>query len=117
MSRRSWKDRPLALIVEDREEQLELRMELLESMGFHSIGVTNWTDALEEFRATSAIDIVITDIDLGDKDAERTGVNLAREIKRRRGDLPIVGYSAAFGEGDLGRADWALFDSHAAKGE
>jgi CheY-like chemotaxis protein len=117
MAPKNWKDKPLALIVEDNEGVLKGHLVLLEQMGFHSIGVTNWQDALKEFRATPAIDIVITDINLGDPDPERDGVFLAKEIRRLRTRLPVVGYSAAFEEGELGRSDCASFDSYVAKGK
>jgi CheY-like chemotaxis protein len=117
MPGKAWGEKPVALVVEDREDLLELRLELLNQMGFHAIGAATYADALREFRSTPAIDIVITDIDLGESSPyDRSGLTLAREIKKRRSGLPVVGYSAAFEEGDLNRADWGVFDRHLSKG-
>jgi CheY-like chemotaxis protein len=118
VAEKAWGEKPVALVVEDREDLLELRMELLNRMGFHAIGATTFAQALREFRSTPAIDIVITDINLeGASPFDRSGVTLAQEIKKRRTGLPVVGYSAAFEERDLDRSDWGVFDRHLSKGK
>ncbi|MEO8657982.1 MAG: response regulator [Bryobacteraceae bacterium] len=90
-------ERPIALIVEDQPETLATRRELFDTYGFQAIGARNISDALREFRATPTIDMLVTDINLDPENEEdRSGIELARNVRERRPLLPIVAYSGHF---------------------
>jgi CheY-like chemotaxis protein len=108
----------MALVVEDDEEALGTRLGLLEAHGITALGARSAQDALREFRASPGVDIVVTDINLDPlRRKDTSGVALARAIRRVSRDVPIVGYSAAFSEGDLPAGDWEVFDSYFPKGQ
>ena len=89
--------KPLALVVEDKEEIREARVEMLEQAGFHVIGASSKRDAEREIRACPSIDILVTDVNLNDKiDTEKSGIDLAGNMRKLRPNLPIIGYSAKF---------------------
>jgi CheY-like chemotaxis protein len=95
------------LIVDDDETTRELYKELFELMGFAVVGASSYEDAYRELRACPSIDLMLTDVNLHrDKEHDMSGLDLARDIRMMRPDLPIVGYSGRFSEGDLsGDAD------------
>jgi CheY-like chemotaxis protein len=101
---------PIILIVEDQEDALVLRSELLDSAGCTTIGVQSSDDAIRELRASPGVDLLLTDIRLGRKKEDKSGVALARYVKETYVDMPIAGYSAWFGDSDLSEADTAPFD-------
>jgi CheY-like chemotaxis protein len=101
---------PIILIVEDQKDALELRAELLDSAGCTTIGVRSSDDAIRELRASPGVDLVLTDIRLGRKKEDKSGVALAEYVKKTYMDVPVAGYSAWFGDSDLSDADTASFD-------
>jgi CheY-like chemotaxis protein len=87
--------RPVALIVEDMPKTLDTRIQIFNSKGFSAIGARSKAEALRELRSAPAIDLVVTDIGLNPENPEKdSGVELLEEVRWRRKDLPVVGYSA-----------------------
>jgi PAS domain S-box-containing protein len=82
------------LLVDDEELLVHLGTELLEALGFHVTGFTEPQAALAAVVASPmAFDVVITDLTM----PGMTGLELAAELQRVRGDLPIIlasGYGA-----------------------
>lgn len=107
MSAEEIAERPVVLLVEDDEEQLEWRVREFSEAGCMTIGVASHDDAVRELRAGPAVDLVITDIRLtthdedDDLEADKSGVALARYVQRTYVDLPVTGYSAYFEDRDL----------------
>ena len=109
------RDRPIALIVEDDNESLETRRQLFAAAGFQPIGAMSPRDAIRQFRSTPTIDIVITDINLQNKNPlNRAGVAVATEIRQQRPDLPVMGLSACID--DLQGHERKLFTEWLPKG-
>jgi len=109
--------RPIALVVEDREEFLDTRLQLLNANGFLAIGATNERIALQELRATPAIDLIVTDINLDPTEpSTKAGIDLAWSIRAIDSSMPIIGYSAAFAEGDIEPDDKSVFDDYLSRG-
>jgi CheY-like chemotaxis protein len=75
------------LLVEDDREVSALTRELLASLGFSVTHVTGAEAALGAFANSRHIDIVLSDIMMP---GGVSGVQLAREIRRRHPDLPIL---------------------------
>jgi CheY-like chemotaxis protein len=97
--------------VEDDDSIREGFMDLIRRKGFQAIGANTVDQALREIRSMPSIDIVITDMDLHEHGrADTAGETLAKEIKKRRSDLPIVAYTAHDQDDYLSRIDWSVFD-------
>jgi nitrogen-specific signal transduction histidine kinase/CheY-like chemotaxis protein len=83
------------MIVDDQRSLVELAEETLAALGYEPIGFDSSVAALQAFRAEpQRFDLVLTDETMPDL----SGVDLAREIRRVRPELPIVlmsGYSGA----------------------
>src|SRR5467141_116043 len=83
------------MIVDDQRSLVALAEETLAVLGYEPVGFDSSVAALEAFRAEpQRFDLVITDETMPDL----AGVELAREIRRVRPELPIVlmsGYSGA----------------------
>lgn len=75
------------LVVEDEADVAELLCELLASYGHAVRHVTDGRAALESVTAGPRPDVVITDMMLP---GGLTGVGLARELRARMPDLPVV---------------------------
>jgi CheY-like chemotaxis protein len=87
-------NRPVALLVEDTPELLRARQHLFNVSGFQAICVSTAVDALREFIATPAVDIIIADINLDRANEDDvSGVDVAATIREMRPDLPIVAVS------------------------
>ncbi len=115
MSIATEQEKPIALIVEDRQADLDIRRRLFNSNGFQSIGAKTPTDALREFRSTPAIDLVVLDINLiADDTNDKSGVDLARKIRKRRPNIPLMGVSGQFGT--LDESERKVFDDYLLKG-
>jgi signal transduction histidine kinase len=88
-------DGETVMIVDDERALVALAEETLAALGYEPAGFDSSVAALEAFRAEPRrYDIVLTDETMPDL----SGVDLAREIRRVRPDLPIVlmsGYSGA----------------------
>src|SRR2546423_1417629 len=92
---------PIVLIVEDQPDNLALRVELFKNAGCTALGVREADDAIRELRASPGIDLVFTDIHLRPSPTDKSGVALAKLVKRSHSDLPVAGYSAYFDENQL----------------
>src|SRR3979411_3190049 len=83
------------MIVDDQRSLVALAEETLAALGYEPAGFDSSVAALEAFRAEpGAFDLVLTDETMPDL----SGVELAREMRRVRPELPIVlmsGYSGA----------------------
>jgi signal transduction histidine kinase len=85
------------LLVEDNEELAEVTALLLESFGCQVRRARHVADALAQHASDPAIDLVLTDVVMP---GERDGVALARTLRQRQPQLPVViisGYSASLG--------------------
>jgi CheY-like chemotaxis protein len=83
------------LLVEDDDEVAELVSQMLRQLGYDVIHARSPTAALGALANQRAIDLVFSDIMMP---GGMNGVQLAREIRRRRADLPILltsGYAQA----------------------
>jgi CheY-like chemotaxis protein len=82
-------------VIDDEPPLVALAEETLANLGYDAAGFTSSAAALEALRAEPGrFDLVLTDETMPDM----TGVELAREIRRLRPELPIVlmsGYSGA----------------------
>lgn len=101
----SESEKPVVLVVDDKKTNLRRQRELFELFGFHTIGASNEEEAYREVMSTPAIDMLFTDANLHPGkdgiDEDTSGVDLAREIRRRREKIPIVVFSAIFDEDKL----------------
>ncbi|HEX6011657.1 MAG TPA: PAS domain-containing protein, partial [Geminicoccaceae bacterium] len=85
------------LLVEDDEEVAALTRGMLDSLGFEVTRVASAAAALGALADGRAIDIVFSDVMMP---GGTTGVELARQLRRRRPDLPVVlttGFAGAAG--------------------
>jgi CheY-like chemotaxis protein len=115
METASVRERPIALVVEDKPGVLDTRRQLFAQHGFQAIGALSVSDALREFRATPTIDIVVTDINLDEAQIDdKSGVALARTMRERRPNLPVVAISGYFD--NLDAEERKPFNDHMLKG-
>jgi CheY-like chemotaxis protein len=115
MTKPPKESRPVALIVEDVPNMLDSRKAIFNLNGFFAIGARSKAEALRELRSAPAIDIVVTDIGLNPENPEKdSGFDLLEEVRRRRKDLPVVGYSAQMDEEALNNTE---FDDILPKGQ
>jgi CheY-like chemotaxis protein len=86
------------LLVEDDDEVASLLDEMLEQLGYEVLRTASASAALGALANSRPIDLVFSDIMMpGDMD----GLGLARELRHRRPDLPVLltsGYADAFGQ-------------------
>jgi signal transduction histidine kinase/ActR/RegA family two-component response regulator len=75
------------LLVEDDRTVAELTKEVLESIGHSATHVASADAALGLLASGREIDVVLTDVMMP---GGMSGVELAREIRRRRSDMPVV---------------------------
>jgi signal transduction histidine kinase/CheY-like chemotaxis protein len=83
------------LLVEDDDEVAALVAEMLGQLGYEVVRVASARAALGALANGRAVDIVVSDIMMP---GGMNGVDLAREVRRRRGELPILltsGYAEA----------------------
>ncbi|NPU65639.1 response regulator [Bradyrhizobium sp. 83012] len=88
-------DEGRVLLVEDDEEVATLVSEMLRQLGFEVTRAASAAAALGALADGRAVDLVFSDVMMP---GGMNGVELAREIQRRRGDMPILltsGYSGA----------------------
>lgn len=102
-------DSPKILIVDDEETGLRVRQLVLEAEGFRVLAAKNGSEALE-IVAREMPDAVITDHLMPGMD----GVQVAREIKRKHSQIPIVMLSALQNQPD-GAAE--VTDAFVVKGQ
>jgi len=81
---------PLILCIDDDDISLRVRKFLLASAGFNVLTANSGEDGLELFKL-NPIELVIADHFLSD----RTGTEIAREMKELKPEVPILILSAA----------------------
>src|SRR5271165_5712925 len=81
---------PLILCIDDDDISLRVRKFLLASVGFNVLTANSGEDGLELFKR-HPIDVVIADHFLTDK----TGTEIAKEMKELKPEVPILIISAA----------------------
>ena len=87
-------ERKKILIVDDEPAIVSTLIESLEALGYQSEGAENGKKALDKLSG-SLFDLVITDIRM----PEKNGIDLMKEIKVTKPDLPVVmitGYPLAY---------------------
>jgi CheY-like chemotaxis protein len=80
--------KPLILCIEDEPAHLTLRKKVLERDGYSVIGVTTAADALKTLE-DAPVCAIIADHMLKDT----TGIQLAKEMKKIKPDVPIILFS------------------------
>ena len=85
--------KPLILCIEDEPISLSIRKKVLEQDGYSVIGVTSAADALKTLREASVC-AIIADHML----QATTGVELAKEMKKIKPDVPIILFSGTLPE-------------------
>ena len=91
------------MIVDDQPSLVALTEETLAALGYEPVGFDSSVAALQAFRAEpQRFDLVLTDQTMPDL----SGVDLAREIRRVRPELPVVLMS---GFGPTRAASWKPF--------
>jgi signal transduction histidine kinase len=88
------------LLVEDNDEVAVLAREMLEGLGFAVRRVASAPAALAKLENGHAVDLVFSDVVMP---GGMSGIELARELARRRPDLPILltsGFSDGQRDGD-----------------
>jgi CheY-like chemotaxis protein len=76
------------LVIEDQGELRGLVTATLEQAGYHVVAATTGRDANKAF-AGARIDLVLTDLLMPDRD----GIEMIRDLRGSRPDLPIVAMS------------------------
>jgi len=75
------------LLVDDEEAVVRMEQRMLERLGYQMTLRTGSIEALEAFKANpEKFDLVITDLTM----PNMTGIQLAREIKNIKADIPII---------------------------
>ncbi len=77
------------LLVDDEQIVAEMGRDMLESLGYRVSICSDPEQALQVLLEMDDIDLLITDLTM----PEMTGVDLARELRRQRPEIPIVLYS------------------------
>jgi DNA-binding NtrC family response regulator len=77
------------LVVDDEEEVVEILAEFLMEEGFEVVGSRSAEEALAIFRKDD-VDLVVTDVRMPGID----GVEMAKEMRERKPDIPIIFVSA-----------------------
>jgi PAS domain S-box-containing protein len=75
------------LLVEDNDEVAALTLEMVSQLGYETTRVASAAAALGALANGRSVDIVFSDIMMP---GEMNGVELAREVRRRRPDLPVL---------------------------
>jgi len=90
-------ERKVALIVEDEELVRMFLAENLEALNFRILNAASSSEALAAAAKAHRIDVAIIDIGLPD----RSGLNLARDLRDRYPELPLM-IASGYGSGQLG---------------
>jgi len=78
------------LLVDDEPILVEMGRDMMKRMGYHVVTKTSSIEALEVFNAEpQRFDLVISDQTM----PNLTGVQLAKEIRKKRADIPIILFS------------------------
>lgn len=86
------------LVVEDSPDVRDVTARMLRDLGHDVQAVASAEEAMERLRHGPHVDLVLTDILLSDS---KTGLQLAREIRLLRQDLPVL-FMSAWSEGRWG---------------
>jgi CheY-like chemotaxis protein len=97
---------PAVLLVEDEPLLSELMTEALTDHGFEVHTAPDAGDALRHLRSGAQIDLLFTDIELGDG---MDGATLARVAREMRPELPIVYASGRRTVQDIGPVPGSVF--------
>jgi CheY-like chemotaxis protein len=81
-------EKPVILCVDDEQIPLTLRKSVLERLGYSVLTANSGTEALEQLQRQH-VDLVLTDMLM----PGLSGAELAREIKQRLPQLPIILFS------------------------
>ncbi|MFZ0704138.1 MAG: response regulator [Candidatus Korobacteraceae bacterium] len=81
-------EKPVILCVDDEQIPLTLRKSVLEKLGYSVLTANSGTEALEQLQRQH-VDLVLTDMLM----PGLSGAELAREIKQRLPQLPIILFS------------------------
>lgn len=81
-------EKPVILCVDDEQIPLSLRKSVLEKMGYSVLTANSGTEALEQLEK-QPVDLVLTDMLM----PGLSGAELAREIRQRIPELPIILFS------------------------
>jgi CheY-like chemotaxis protein len=88
------------LLVEDVERMREVGAEILQSLGYQVLTAKNGRQALETYRSTEGVDLVITDLVM----PEMGGVELVQEMNKTEPHvkaLAITGYTLTIDKQEL----------------
>lgn len=100
----------LVLVVEDDLRTQKVRKRQLEKRGFGVLLANSQPDAIRELDASPHVDAVLTDANLdATNPTDRSGIELARLIRERHADLPIMAYSAQMADSPLTASESELF--------
>jgi two-component system, cell cycle response regulator DivK len=104
--------RPLILIVEDNENNLELVRDILEYNGYRTLEARSARDGVDQARSGRP-DLILMDIQLPDAD----GVTALGELKAEAttADIPVVALTAFAMKEDRQRFAGAGFDGYLSK--
>jgi two-component system cell cycle response regulator DivK len=106
----NWKGKK-ALVVEDDPAGSLLLAEILARTDIGVIQVDNGTEAVRTCREDPDIDIVLLDMQV----PEKSGYDVAHEIRAMRPDLPIIAQSAFVSSEEKNRALFAGCNAHVSK--
>jgi CheY-like chemotaxis protein len=85
------------LLVDDDDSVLAMTTRILESLGYEVKPAGSAHEALGVFKDSPQVDLLVTDIMLG---SGYSGPELARQVKHRRPDLPVL-FVSGFPQGKL----------------
>jgi len=91
-----WKGSGKVLLVDDEETVREIGAEMLKELGFTPITAVDGMDALEIFKSTPDIDLVILDLTMPRMDGEQC----FRELRQLRSEVKVV-MSSGFSEHEV----------------
>jgi CheY-like chemotaxis protein len=109
------KAKPLVLVVEDDERLLRLRARSLEQRGLEVVASNTVDEALSTLESGPELDAVLVDINLSKEPGDKSGIALAKVIRERYEDVPMVAYSAFFANEILDEVS-PVFDRYYSKG-
>ena len=108
----SEKTKPVIMVVEDNDDNLQLVLKVLGRRGYEMVGVVNGNEALERLNTINP-DLILMDINLPDMD----GYEVTRQIRRQEkfAALPIVALTAHAMVGDKKKSLAAGCDAYISK--
>jgi CheY-like chemotaxis protein len=104
------------LLLDDDNESRELSAEIFATKAVRVVEAATKVDAERELISHPGIDAVSLDVSLHGGGKDKEGAELAVRIREARPDLPIVGYSAYFEEGDLSAEERDAFTAYYHRG-